>query len=107
MQLKPLLTNATIGLALLIGAGTVVEAGDAKAGEEKSGLCAGCHGADGISLAPDIPNLAGQKEAYLIKAIKDYRSNKRKNPMMNSMAANLSDEDIADLAAFFSRLKSH
>ncbi len=105
MKLKSLLANAMLGLSL-IALAPIVHAGDAKAGAEKSGLCAGCHGADGISLAPNIPNLAGQKEEYLIKAIKDYRSNKRKNPMMNSMAANLSDTDIEDLAAFFSSLKS-
>ncbi|NOY63266.1 MAG: cytochrome c [Gammaproteobacteria bacterium] len=67
-------------------------------------LCSGCHGADGISLTPDIPNLASQKEAYLTKAIKDFRAGSRKNPMMNSIAQNLSDDDIANLAAYFSSL---
>ena len=77
---------------------------DAAAGKEKSALCAGCHGADGISLVDEIPNLAGQKEAYLVKVLGDYRSGTRKNPIMSSIAQGLSDEDIRDLAAFFSSL---
>ncbi len=77
-------------------------AADVAKGKEKSMLCSGCHGADGISSMPDIPNLASQKEAYLIKSIKDFRNGNRKNPMMNSVAQGLSDEDIANLAAYFS-----
>jgi len=80
-------------------------AGDASVGKDKSMLCAGCHGAEGISMSPDIPNLAGQKEAYLVKAIKDYKTGARKNPMMTSMVSNLTDADIDDLAAYFSNLK--
>ncbi len=79
-------------------------AADVTAGKDKSMLCSGCHGADGISLTPDIPNLTGQKEAYLIKATKDFRNGSRKNPMMNSIAQGLSDDDIANLAAYFSSL---
>lgn len=80
-------------------------AGDAAAGQAKSGLCAGCHGANGISVSPEIPNLAGQKEAYIVKAAKDYKTNVRKNPMMNTMIANVPDKDIEDIAAFFSAIK--
>jgi len=79
-------------------------AADAAAGKEKSMLCSGCHGADGISLTPDIPNLASQKEAYLVKAIKDFRVGSRKNPMMNSIAQGLSDDEIANLAAYYASL---
>jgi len=68
-------------------------------------LCSGCHGEQGISLADEIPNLAGQKKPYLTKALKDYRANRRNNPTMNAMAANLSDEDIENLANYFSGLK--
>ena len=80
-------------------------AADAAAGKAKAGLCAGCHGANGMSMSPTIPNLAGQKEAYLAKAIKDYKTGTRKDPMMSSMVGSLSDADIANLAAFFSGLK--
>ncbi len=55
-------------------------AADVTAGKEKALLCSGCHGAEGISVSPDIPNLASQKEAYLVKAIKDFRAGNRKNP---------------------------
>jgi len=82
-----------------------VYAADAVAGKTKATLCGGCHGADGISLTPDVPNLAGQKEVYLAKAIKDYKDGNRNNPIMASMAKNLSDADIVDIAAYFSSLK--
>ena len=80
-------------------------AGDAAAGKAKAALCAGCHGANGISMSPDIPNLAGQKEAYLAKAINDYKSGARKNPMMASVVGMVADGDVQDLAAYFSSLK--
>jgi len=82
-----------------------VAAGDAAAGKAKSMSCAGCHGADGMSFSPDIPNLKGQKEGYLVKAINDYKSGARKNPMMTSMVGSLKDQDVADLAAFYAGLK--
>ncbi len=91
-------------LVFLFSGASIGMAADAAVGKEKSMLCSGCHGADGISLTPDIPNLASQKEAYLIKAIKDYRAGNRKNPMMNSIAQGLSDDDIENLAAYFSNL---
>ncbi|MEE8378806.1 MAG: cytochrome c [Gammaproteobacteria bacterium] len=89
-------------LSLSMGA---VAGGDAAAGKVKSANCAGCHGMNGKSTNPNNPNLAGQKEAYLIKATKDYRDGKRKDPMMNSMVSGLSDADIANLAAFYSSIK--
>ncbi len=76
-------------------------AADARAGQQKASICMSCHGVDGISRTPLVPNLAGQKEAYLIKALKDYREGRRDNAIMRSMASDLSDGDIADLAAFF------
>ena len=80
-------------------------AGDKAAGKEKSMLCTGCHGAEGISVSPEIPNLAGQKPVYLVNTIKDFRAEVRKNPIMNSMVKGLSDADIDNLAAYFSSLK--
>ncbi|MDH5378850.1 MAG: cytochrome c [Gammaproteobacteria bacterium] len=70
----------------------------------QAAMCAGCHGPKGISFSPEVPNLAGQKQAYLDKAIRDYRSGKRKNPMMNSMVGSLSDDDIATLSSYYSKL---
>ena len=80
-------------------------AGDAAAGKAKSVTCAGCHGANGISNNPMWPNLAGQKQAYLASALKMYRDGGRKNAMMSAMAKNLTDADIANLAAYYSSLK--
>jgi cytochrome c553 len=80
-------------------------AGDATAGKAKSVTCAGCHGANGISNNPMWPNLAGQKQAYLASALQMYRDGRRKNAMMSAMAKNLTDADIANLAAYYANLK--
>ncbi|MFQ5660648.1 MAG: c-type cytochrome [Gammaproteobacteria bacterium] len=80
------------------------QAGDAAAGKTKSILCVTCHGAEGISNNDVWPNLAGQKEGYLIKQIRNFRDGVRNNPMMTPLVSSLSDQDIADLAAYFSRL---
>jgi cytochrome c553 len=80
-------------------------AGDAAAGKAKSVTCAGCHGANGISNNPMWPNLAGQKQAYLASALQMYRDGRRKNAMMSAMAKNLTDADIANLAAYYTSLK--
>ncbi len=76
-------------------------AGDAGLGKAKSAACSGCHGADGNSLAPAFPKLAGQGEAYIVKQLNEYKAGKRKNATMNAMAAMLTDDDIADIAAFY------
>jgi len=80
-------------------------AGDAAAGKAKAGMCAACHGAAGVSAIPMYPNLAGQKEMYLTKQLKDFKAGTRKDPVMSAMAAPLSDADVANLAAYFSSLK--
>lgn len=82
-----------------------VLAGDAAAGKAKANTCIACHGANGISTQPIYPNLAGQKEAYLVKAIKAYKSGERSDPTMKAMSAPLTDADIDNLAAHFSSLK--
>lgn len=80
-------------------------AGDPAAGKQKSQPCTACHGADGNSVTPAWPNLAGQGAAYLAKQLLDFRTGARNNDLMSPMAANLSDEDSADLAAYFSGQK--
>jgi len=90
------------GLALTVSAQA---AGDAAAGKSKAALCAACHGPDGISTTDIWPNLKGQKYAYLVKQIKAFKAGSRKDPSMQPMAAPLSDEDIENLAAYFSSLK--
>jgi cytochrome c553 len=88
-------------LTALMFASSSVMAGDAAAGKAKSAICAACHGVDGTSMNPLWPNLKGQKEQYLVKQIKAFRDGDRKDPSMAPMVAMLSDEDIANLAAYF------
>jgi cytochrome c553 len=93
---------AVAGLGL--GGGAV--AADLAAGKEKAAMCGACHGPDGNTpIMPEYPKLAGQPSDYLEKALKDYKSGKRKNPLMAPMAQGLSKKDIQDVAAYFSSLK--
>lgn len=87
-----------------LGSG-IAGAADASAGKTKSAACAACHGIDGNSAAPDFPRLAGQYPDYLMKALADYKSGARKNPIMAPMVAPLSAQDMEDLAAFYSSQK--
>ena len=96
---------AVLGISIFTLTASTAIAGDAAAGQAKAAVCGGCHGPDGISFSPEVPNLKGQKEAYIKKAIGDFKSGARKNPMMSSMVGNLSDADTADIAAYFSSLK--
>jgi cytochrome c553 len=96
---------AMIAAAGLAVAGNAVAGGDVAKGKEKSAICSACHGPDGNTpLAPDYPRLAGQPNDYLEKALRDYKSGKRKNPLMGPQAQNLSKQDMKDLAAYFSSL---
>ncbi|MDC0221420.1 cytochrome c4 [Gammaproteobacteria bacterium] len=76
--------------------------GDAAAGQAKSALCATCHGADGNSQLSINPKLAGQNAGYLVKQLKDYKSGARVNPTMTAMVAALTDQDVLDIAAWYS-----
>ena len=97
---------AYVALAVLgLGLANMAQAGDVAAGKEKSSTCVACHGADGIGTTDQNPNLAGQKEAYLVKATRAYRDGTRNDPMMGMLLKNLSDADIDNLAAFYSSLK--
>lgn len=100
MQKLPLLVAL---LALGLNASPAFAA-DAAAGKAKSATCAACHGANGVSNNDIWPNLAGQKQGYLVKQMKAFRDGQRKDPMMSPMAAPLSDDDIANLAAYYSSL---
>lgn len=75
--------------------------GDAAAGRKKASLCAGCHGAQGVSANPIWPSLAGQHGEYLVGALHAYKSKVRGDPLMTEQAKNLSEADISDLAAYF------
>jgi len=79
--------------------------GDAAAGQSKAAVCFGCHGADGNATAPSFPKLAGQSATYIVKQLQDIKSGVRQSPMMAGFAAGLADQDMEDLAAFFSGLE--
>ena len=80
--------------------------GDPAQGKMKNSMCAGCHGiADWRTAYPEVysvPKLGGQHAAYIVKALHAYKSGARKHPTMNAIAASLTDQDMADLAAYYS-----
>jgi cytochrome c553 len=93
----------TASIALAFTSTFVQAAGNAEQGKTKSAVCAGCHGADGNSgINPLWPKLAGQHPQYIEKQLKDLKAGTRTDPLMSPMAKPLSDQDMADLAAYFS-----
>ncbi|MCC7416651.1 MAG: cytochrome c [Acidobacteria bacterium] len=87
---------------VLYGAASFATAADLEAGKKKAAeVCAACHGPDGNSQAADFPRVAGQHPDYLRKALRDYRSGARKDAVMAGFAKGLTDQDIANLAAYF------
>ena len=90
--------------ALALLSTPALAAGSVGAGKAKSAVCAACHGPAGISVETSYPNLAGQKEAYLIAQLQQFRDGLRVDDTMAPMAKPLSDADIADLAAYYANL---
>jgi cytochrome c553 len=81
-----------------------VKKGNGKNGKELTAQCIGCHGEKGISPTPEFPSLAGQLATYLYKQLQDYKNGQRTHPLMTSIAAGFSDQDMADMAAWYSSL---
>lgn len=104
-RLSPVFLSVSL-LVAVVASSSAHAGGDAKAGEAASAVCAACHGADGNSTIPSNPILAGQYESYLVQALKSYRSGERQNAIMSGFAAALTDQQIADLAAYFSSQES-
>ncbi len=102
--MKKLIVTAAV-IAGISAFGTATAAGDIAAGKAKAAVCAACHGPNGISPQPQWPNLRGQKEQYIIKQLKAFKAGTRKDPLMSPQAAQLSDQDIENVAAYFSSLK--
>ena len=104
-MIKKTVIKIVTGLSLFIlsGASALFAAGDYDLGQEKAKACISCHGETGMSISPQFPNLAGQYEDYIIQALKDYRNGNRNNAIMKGFAESLSDDDIADLAAYYSQ----
>ncbi|MDK9773205.1 cytochrome c [Vibrio sp. B181a] len=104
--MKKAIMGAMVALTML--SGQALAAGDVAAGQAKAGVCAACHGADGIAVIPGYPNLKGQNEQYIASSIKAYKAGQRTGglaPVMQAQANLLSDEDIANLAAYYASLK--
>ncbi len=100
--MKTILVTILLGLSsnLLASEGNAIK-GDAEAGKAKAAPCVACHGVDGKGMNPEWPRLAGQGESYIEKQLHDFKSGARNNALMQGQVANLSEQDMADLAAFF------
>ncbi|MDX5371056.1 MAG: cytochrome c4 [Pseudomonadaceae bacterium] len=100
------MNKVLVSLLLSLGVSVAAQAadpivGDAEAGKAKTAVCAACHGGDGNSAAPNFPKLAGQGERYLLKQLQDIKGGKRTVLEMTGLLDNLSDQDMADMAAYF------
>ena len=101
---KHTLAPAVLLILLAWYTGPASAVGDAEAGKAKSAVCSACHGADGKALQPTYPNLAGQHASYIAKQLTNYRDGDRVNALMSGQAANLTDQDILDLSAYFASM---
>lgn len=97
--LTPLVACAALAIA-----GSAFAQGDSNAGKQKAAACAACHGVDGNSTNPEWPSLAGLGERYIVRQLQLFKSDERQNPLMTPQAKPLSEQDMADLAAYFNSL---
>lgn len=97
-----------LGLVFVLASGVAHAqlSGDAEAGEQKSQTCVACHGADGVGTTPENPNLAGQVPGYIADQLARFQSGQRENAVMAGMAAGLSEQDMADLDAYYASLEA-
>lgn len=101
--LQPLRTLTGLFAALVLGLGIAHAEGDAARGEARAASCAACHGPGGVSHSPAMfPTIAGIEAERMVELLQAYRSGEKNNPMMMPQAQGLSDQDILDLAAYFS-----
>ncbi|MYF30399.1 MAG: cytochrome c [Gammaproteobacteria bacterium] len=106
-RLSVLSASGAIGVLLVVVAAVAIGAepvGNKADGATNAAVCAACHGPKGISVNPLWPSLAGQQEAYLAKQIKEFRDGVRVEATMQPFVANLTDQDVADLAAYYASL---
>lgn len=92
-------------VALVTVSASVLAVGNIDAGKEKSTSCAACHGVDGVSVSPMFPVIAGQHADYIVHTLNAYKTGQRSDPIMQGAVGSLSDEDIANLAAYFASQK--
>ena len=107
-------SKAWLTAVVLFAAATPAAAqskGDPQAGDRKASMCFGCHNIPGYKTAfpsvYSVPKLDGQHAGYIVKALQAYKSGERRHPSMRAIAASLSDQDMADLAAFYSSMQPH
>ena len=105
MKLQSIAVLFAVGMSAAALADGSAEQGSAEKGQAKSTPCVACHGVNGNSANPQWPNLAGQHEHYIVKQLQAFKNGSRKDPLMTPMAVGLSDEDMADLAAYFATQK--
>ena len=105
MILRATAPALTMFLTLALVAPAFASSGNAAAGKAKAEACAACHGDGNTTKGNQFPKLAGQYPDYLSKALHEYKSGKRKNPIMGAQAKSLQEQDIADLAAYFGSLQ--
>ena len=96
---------ASFATSALVATSPFAQAGDIAAGRTVMVKCLACHGEDGVSRLPYVPNLAGQKESYLILSLKTYKAGERQNIKMAAIAKSMSDEDMANVAAYYAAIK--
>ena len=95
-----------VTLIVLVASVAIAEAaGDRVAGKKVMVKCQVCHGKDGLAKFPEAPNIAGQKETYLVRTLKAFKAGERKNDQMTIVVNSLSDEDIANVAAYYGSIK--
>jgi cytochrome c553 len=103
--MKKLAASTLLIVGFVFGSTAAIAGGDPEAGQQKSQVCQACHGTDGKGNIPTYPVLAGQYADYMEQALKAYRDGDRSNAIMAGIAGPLSDEDIEDLAAYYSAME--
>jgi cytochrome c553 len=98
------LRTAFCTMVVMLAAVSSTQAADPSAGRNKAKVCQTCHGIDGVGKMPNVPNIAGESEIYLTKQLKAFRSEERKDPQMSIIAKPLTDEEIANLAAWYASI---
>jgi cytochrome c553 len=99
-RIAPLVPWALVALAT-----TAHASGDVKAGRDKARMCEACHGLDGKSKMPEVPNLAGQVESYIVVQLNAFKAGSRRNEQMSVIVQALSPREIEDLAAYYSAIE--
>jgi cytochrome c553 len=94
-----------LALAAVLALPSAAWAADAAAGRVKARMCQNCHGIEGVAKMPDVPNIGGESAGYLTRQLTHFRSGERKHEQMSIIAGSLSDQDIADLAAWYASIQ--